>query len=98
MQVDESELVKWIGELAVESVQTFEVFDKLGVGADDSSQLANQVGPVGWQRLLEERMTAVVIEAQQSGLGDGEFFALIRDVWQSVQQKDGFNSRIVPQG
>lgn len=36
------------------------------------------------QRLLEERMTAMVTEALQSGLNEGEFFTLVRDVWKSV--------------
>lgn len=36
------------------------------------------------QRLLEERMTAIVTEALQSGLNEDEFFTLVRDVWQAV--------------
>ncbi|MBS0206653.1 MAG: GntR family transcriptional regulator [Planctomycetes bacterium] len=36
------------------------------------------------QRLLEERMTAMVTEALQSGLNEDEFFTLVRDVWKSV--------------
>lgn len=50
------------------------------------------------QRLLEERLTAVVTEALQSGLSEEEFFALIREVWQTVQQKDGFKNRVFPKG
>lgn len=47
-------------------------------------------------RLLEERMTAVVTEAQQSGLTEDEFFTLVREVWQSVQLTDGFKSKVFP--
>ena len=38
------------------------------------------------QKLLEERMTAVVMEAQQSGLTEPEFFALVDAVWKTVQR------------
>lgn len=48
------------------------------------------------QRLLEERLTAVITEAQQSGLNEEDFFALVRDVWRNVQQSDGFNSKVFP--
>jgi hypothetical protein len=41
-------------------------------------------------------MTAVVTEAQQSGLTEDEFFTLVREVWQSVQLTDGFKSKVFP--
>lgn len=48
------------------------------------------------QRLLEERMTAVVTEAQQSGLTEDDFFNLVREVWRNVHQADGFNNKVFP--
>lgn len=49
------------------------------------------------QRLLEERMTAVVTEAMQSGLSEEEFFVLVRDVWQSVRQADTLKKQSINQ-
>lgn len=40
------------------------------------------------QRLIEERMTAVATEALQGGLTEDEFFALVREVWQSVSHQE----------
>lgn len=40
------------------------------------------------RRLLEDRMSAVATEAIQSGLDEGEFFGLVREVWQNVQSMD----------
>lgn len=49
------------------------------------------------QRLLEERMSSVATEALQSGLSDDEFFTLVREVWQSVQQADAVKKQSISQ-
>lgn len=49
------------------------------------------------QRLLEERMTAVVTEAMQSGLVEDEFFSMARDVWQTIHRSNAVQKQSVPQ-
>jgi len=40
------------------------------------------------QRLLDERMAGVAVEAMQSGLSEDEFIALAQGTWRTVQQKE----------
>ena len=48
-------------------------------------------------RLLLERMTAVVTEAQQSGFAEHDFFALVHDVWEKMQQTGAIQKQLVSQ-
>jgi GntR family transcriptional regulator len=45
------------------------------------------------QKLLVDRMQAVVIEAQQSGLTEEEFFKLVDDVWESTLKTKAIEKR-----
>ena len=47
------------------------------------------------QKLLEERMAAVVMEAQQSGLTEPEFFALVDAVWKTAQRTKAVEKQII---
>ncbi len=49
------------------------------------------------QRLLEERLTAVVMEAQQSGLNEDDFFTLTREVWQTIHRTNAIEKQSIPQ-
>ena len=49
------------------------------------------------QRLLEERMTAVVMEAQQSGMAEEDFFSLVREVWQTIDRTNAIEKQSIPQ-
>jgi GntR family transcriptional regulator len=48
-------------------------------------------------RLLEERMSTVIVEARQSGLTEDEFFGLVRDVWHAVDRADSVQKQSLPQ-
>jgi GntR family transcriptional regulator len=49
------------------------------------------------QKLLEERMTAVVMEAQQSGLAEDEFFSLVDEVWKTAQRTRAVEKQSIPE-
>ena len=49
------------------------------------------------QRLLAERMQGVVIEAQQSGLTEEEFFKLVDEVWETSLKTRVVAKRSIPE-
>ncbi len=49
------------------------------------------------RKLLEERMMTVVVEAQQGGLTEPEFFALVDDVWKTVQRTKTVQKQSIPE-
>jgi GntR family transcriptional regulator len=49
------------------------------------------------QKLLEERMTTVVMEAQQSGLTEEEFFTLVDEVWKTTQRTKAVEKQSIPE-
>lgn len=48
-------------------------------------------------RLLLERIKAVVTEGQQSGYAERDFFALVREAWQTLQQSGEVQTQRVSQ-
>lgn len=49
------------------------------------------------QKLLAERMQAVVVEAQQSGVTEEEFFKLANDVWGAASKAKAVQKRSLPE-
>ena len=49
------------------------------------------------QKLLAERMQAIVMEAQQSGLTEEEFFKLVDDVWETAMRTKAVLKRTIPE-
>ena len=49
------------------------------------------------QKLLAERMHAVVMEAQQSGLTEEEFFKLVDEVWKTSLKTKAVQKRSIPE-
>lgn len=49
------------------------------------------------QKLLGERMQGVVIEAQQSGLTEEEFFKLVDEVWEGSLKTKAVQKRSIPE-
>ena len=49
------------------------------------------------QKLLTERMQGVVMEAQQSGLTEEEFFKLVDEVWETSMKTKAVQKRSIPE-
>ena len=49
------------------------------------------------QRLLEDRMQGVVMEAQQSGLTEVEFFKLVDEVWKTAMKTKAMQKWSIPE-
>ena len=49
------------------------------------------------QKLLAERMQGVVMEAQQSGLTEEEFFKLVDEVWGAAMKTKAMQKRSIPE-